>query len=185
MTMLTPRGVGVRRRRGRTGRRVVGVVLALALLGGAGFAAWWFGLRDRGAAANCPAPVPTGTATPRPAALPAKRVTVNVYNATSRRGLAAEVAVELRKRGFPVKAVANDPLERTVRGVAEVRRGARGAAGAQTVLAHAGGAAEVRDKRADASVDLVLGAAFRRLRTAAEAAAALAPGPAVTAPPGC
>jgi hypothetical protein len=105
-------------------------------------------------AASCTtAPVTAGA--PRPAT-----TTVNVYNATDRDGLAARTAAEVRKRGFVVATVANDPLQRTVAGTAEVRYGPTGVAKAKLVLALVKGAKPSRDARTDASVDLVLGQKF-------------------------
>ena len=123
----------------------------------------------------------------------AKDVRVNVYNATDRRGLASQVATLLRKRGFRVGTVDNDPLKRTVTGAAEVRSSRLGTAAARTVTAQlapagqVGAAPEVTavpDQRADASVDLVLGAAWHGLRPPADAAAALSPTP-QPVPSGC
>ena len=67
----------------------------------------------------CPAHSPishsTASAPPTPAT-----TTVNVYNASSKNGLAARTAAELRERGFVIGEVRNDPLRRKV-AVAEVR----------------------------------------------------------------
>ena len=194
MSMLTPRGTGARkpgRRGGATSRHGTLLLVALLALALAG-TAWWVVRRtpseDVAAAARptCPAPSPT------PTVVPVTAVTVNVYNATARRGLAGEVAAQLRKRGFRVKKVDNDPLNRTVTGPAEVRSSKAGTDAARTVVAQVAppsqaGAAHVvavPDQRADASVDLVLGAAFHGLQPPAAAAAALRPTPQPT-PSGC
>ena len=105
---------------------------------------------------------PTGKATARTPA----QVTVNVYNATERNGLAAKTATEIRKRGYRVSTVSNDPLQRTVTIPAEVRYGTSGTASAKLVLTLVKGAKAVRDSRADASVDLVLGEKFTALTPA-------------------
>jgi LytR cell envelope-related transcriptional attenuator len=125
---------------------------------------------------SCP---PTRT----PAAVVAAHdVRVNVYNATKRHGLATQVAQQLRQRGFVVAKVENDPAGRTVIGIAQVRASASGPA--RTVGAQVASFVAVADQRKDASVDLVLGADFRSLRTAAAAAAALSPSPSPR-PSGC
>jgi hypothetical protein len=111
-------------------------------------------------------------------------IRVNVFNATEQRGLATRVATELTRRGFRVGKVDNDPLERQVTGAAEVRNSASGAAAARTVSAQVGQVVAVPDRRPNASVDLVLGAAFRTLQPVAAAAAALSVTPA-PAPSGC
>jgi hypothetical protein len=90
-------------------------------------------------------------------------VSVNVYNATDRDGLAAGAAEQLRGRGFRVLTVANDPLHGKVAGPAEVRFGKSGRPGAQVVQRLVKGATAVRDARTDASVDLVLGRTFTTL----------------------
>jgi hypothetical protein len=120
-------------------------------------------------------------------------VKVNVYNATDKRGLASQVATQLRRRGFVVKKVDNDPPGRTVTGAAEVRSSALGAGAARTVTAQVAPAGQVGaapavtavpDQRKDATVDLVIGAAWHGLRPPADAAAALSPTP-HPVPSGC
>lgn len=176
MSMFTPPGVGgrPRGRRSPTRRRLLVVVLALVTIVAASWAAWTVSSTER--------PPPRGT--PRPSCpepsptlpvLPAAEVRVNVYNATDQRGLAARVAAEMERRGFRVKKIDNDPLERTVTGAAEVRHSAAGAAAARTVAAQVGEVVSVPDEREGETVDLVLGAAFVRLQAPEQAAAALSP----------
>ena len=185
MSMLTPTGMGgrarQRRRHDRRGRALK-VLLALALLGGAGYGAWQTGWLDPVAAmagsgsevsaAACSPPAPSPMLPP---ALPPSEVTVNVFNATGRMGLAAEVASELRARGFVVAAVSNDPLTRTVMGVAELRHSTPGDAAARTVAAQVQGATVAPDQRTDASVDLVMGTAYLGMVTPEEALVRLSP----------
>ncbi len=104
--------------------------------------------------------------TTKPVAPTAADVTVNVYNATDRGGLAAKTAAEMRKRGFKVATVANDPLRRNIPGPAEVRYGASAGPDSKLVLALVKGAKAVRDGRPDTSVDLVLGEKFTALAAA-------------------
>jgi hypothetical protein len=168
---------------------VLAVLVTVALVAGA----WWSQQRsdDDGVVAapkpSCPAPSPT------PTVVPAASIRLNVYNATEQRGLAGQVATQLRKRGFRVKKIDNDPLKRAVTGAAEVRHSAAGADAARTVVAQVapkgqvGAAAEVTDvpdQRKAATVDLVIGAAWNGLRPPADAAAALSPSPQPT-PSGC
>jgi hypothetical protein len=158
--------------------RLIGLVVTVALLVGVGVWAWWFLVKPpppKQAAQTCPTPSVVTPAAVRPAS--PRTVHVNVYNSTSRSGLAAGVAAALRARGFVVVKVANDPLHRHVTGVAEVRHAARGASGARTVSAHLGSVVDVPDSRKDATVDVVLGAAFTALKTPAQAAAALKAAP--------
>lgn len=195
MSMLTPPGSGARKpvRRG-VGRAPVGTLaLMVVLTVGLAGTAWWISRGDPGADVvattrpGCPTPGPP------PAVGPPGAIRLNVYNATERRGLATRVAAQLRRRGFRVERVDDDPLRRTVRGAAEVRFGPAGARPARTVVAQlapsgqVGAAAEVGsapDKRRGGSVDLVLGTAFAGLRPPAEAAAAAQPTP-QPVPSGC
>jgi hypothetical protein len=153
-----------RRRRALTTLAVVALML---------FFAFWYAYsyyRD----SNNPKAAPTTTCTTTAAAKPTGKatartpaqVTVNVYNATERNGLAAKTATEIRKRGYKVSTVSNDPLQRTVTIPAEVRYGTSGTASAKLVLTLVKGAKAVRDSRADASVDLVLGDKFTALTPA-------------------
>ena len=186
MSMFTPRGEGARplRRRGTgAGRRIAVVAIALLVLVSLAAVAWETASDDEPAVKATPRPS-CPTPSPVASALAPGRVKVNVYNATDRRGLAARVAGELKRRGFKVAKIDNDPLKRTVTGSAEIRHSTQGVAAARTVAAQVGTVVAVPDKRTDASVDLVLGAAFIRLVTPAEAAAALSPSPEPT-PSGC
>ncbi len=100
-----------------------------------------------------------------------RQVTVNVFNATDRRGLAAATAQLVREHGFAVAAVKNDQGASPVPQSAVVRYGADGEAGAQQVLALVPGAVPVLDSRDDASVDLVLGDGYTGLASLAPTAA--------------
>jgi hypothetical protein len=186
MSMFTPPGVGGSkrvRRRGRHGHgRTVLTALIVATVVAAGATWWWNNHKDTEATAaprpTCP---PTQSAPP---VVAARDVHLNVYNATKRRGLAGEVAKQLRKRGFVVAKIENDPTSRKVTGIAEVRANTSSSAAVRTVGAHVASFVAVRDTRKDPSVDLVLGPAFRTLRTPAAAAAALKPTPSPR-PSGC
>lgn len=184
MSMFTPAGVGARRpgRRSGAGRRVLVVAVALLAIVGGSWAAWRAGAGAEDVRAepapSCPAPTPT------PTVVPAAEITVNVYNASERRGLAARVAGELTKRGFIVKKVDNDPLKRAVTGAAEVRHSEAGAGAASTVAAQVGDVVSVPDQRRKATVDLALGAGFTKLLTPEQAAAILSPTP-EPVPAGC
>ena len=177
MSMLTPRGdrpPSGRSAGGGAAARVIGLVVTVVLLAAVGFGAWWFLVKPappKDTGSPCPTP---SVVTPQAVAAPAPRaVRVNVYNSTTRSGLAARVAALLRARGFVVVKVANDPLRRHVTGVAELRHSDRGVAPARTVAAHVGAVVDVPDSRKDATVDVVVGSGFVALRTPAQAAAAL------------
>ncbi|MGN6599880.1 MAG: LytR C-terminal domain-containing protein [Actinomycetes bacterium] len=178
MSMMTPRGFDPRRSRGgrHVLRHAIVLTLAVLLLVGAGFSAWWFALRDTttsvAAVPNCP--VPTVTVTAKPVALPPAKVKVNVYNAGCVAGLAGRVSKDLTARGFQVAEVANDPKKAALTTPVELRFGPTGYAAAQTLLTEVKNAHIVVDDRANAIVDVVLGDSFTSLVPAPTAAKALA-----------
>ncbi|MFC8501562.1 LytR C-terminal domain-containing protein [Pedococcus sp. NPDC057267] len=145
-------------RRARRRRALITLGLVALML----FFAFWYAYsyyRSDNTRRAAPRPVCTTAATaPQPA-----DVTVNVYNATTRDGLAKKTAAEVRKRGFLVATVSNDPLQKKVTGPAEVRYGPSGKKEAALVLQLVKGAKGVQDARNDSSVDLVLGATYKAL----------------------
>ncbi|MFD9565469.1 LytR C-terminal domain-containing protein [Streptomyces sp. NPDC059994] len=203
MSMLTPPGMGGKyritgdkyprmrrpRRRGRLLLAAVAAVVALGLIG------WGtiqlidvFGGSDdtkketAGAKQDCaPSPSPstaTATAAAAAAALPKPaQITVNVYNATPRGGLAKETADELKKRGFAIGKVGNAPEEydKKVTGNG-ILLGAPGATrGMFSVLGtQLKGTTQKTDARSTPDVDLILGSTFQTLDPAQQAATALA-----------
>jgi hypothetical protein len=188
MSMLTPPGMGGRRkvrRRGRSGHRGRTIVVLLLVATAIGAGALWLWKADPATTAATVPPRPSCPPTvSAPAVVAAGDVRVNVYNATKRHGLASEVATQLRLRGFVVGKVENDPAGRAVTGVAEVRATSSAGGPTRTVGAQVASFVAVPDQRKDASVDLVLGQAFRTLRSPAAAAAAMSPTPSAR-PAGC
>jgi len=142
------------------------------------FFAFWYAYSYYRASGANDAATPTTTETCRPfdPKVPsAATTTVNVFNATTKNGLAARTAAELRERGFVIGEVRNDPLKRKVATV-EVRHGAAGRSRAPLLVPLGGkGAKAVADGRKDASLDFVLGNGFT----------ALAPTPSPTGLPMC
>lgn len=132
-----------------------------------------------------PEPCVTVTVTPG-AGLPSPaQVTSNVYNATDRTGLAASTAEELQIRGFLIGVIDNDPLAKTITGVAEIRHGPSGEQAARLMAFYLPGAELVDDGRTDATIDTVLGAAYTSVAPQSEVDAALAaPSPSPSGP-GC
>ncbi|MFQ6172108.1 LytR C-terminal domain-containing protein [Oryzobacter sp. R7] len=149
-----------RRRRQRRTLVTFGVVL-LAL-----FFAFWYALsyyQADSAARSSRTPAPTCVPFD-PKALTPQKVTVNVYNSSTRTGLAGAVSKDLAERGFTIGRVANDPSSRKAPSVAEVRHGPAGKAHAALVAsALPKGTKVVADKRKGAGVDVALGAKFTRL----------------------
>ncbi|MFJ5546973.1 LytR C-terminal domain-containing protein [Streptomyces sp. NPDC093225] len=188
MSMLTPPGMGgkyrvtgtayprMRRpRRRRIVLAILGSILALGLLGygtlqlidvfrgddkktAAGHGKDCTGTTRARTAAASAAPA---VALPEPA-----QITVNVYNATPRSGLAKAVGDELRKRGFKVGKVGNAPatFDKKVAGTGILLGSPKTDKAAYSVLgAQLTGATQQTDTRATADVDLILGTAFKEL----------------------
>ena len=136
-------------------------------------------------AAPEPEPCVTVTVTPGAGLPSAAQVTTNVYNATDRTGLAASTAEELQVRGFLIGVIDNDPLAKTITGVAEIRHGPSGEQAARLMAFYLPGAELVDDGRKDATIDTVLGAAYTSVAPQSEVDAALAaPSPSPSGP-GC
>lgn len=200
MSMLTPPGMGgkyritgnayprMRRPRGR--RRLV---VAMAALTAAGVFGWgtlelvdvFTGNHQAGAAEKpgCDRRKTTREAdrAVRAAAPPlpdAGAIKVNVYNATPRSGLAKRAADELKKRGFKIGKVDNAPAEydKKVTETAVLIGGPEAKPAFSVLGAHLAGTRTVEDRRKDATVDLVIGRAFKDFappKSAAEAITAL------------
>lgn len=142
------------RRQRRTTVTIVVVVLGLA-------AAFYYAssyFRDTAPPAAAACSTVKAEAPLRPA-----DVSVNVYNATKRNGLAGATSKLLAERGFKIKKVANDPLKKKITKVAEIRYGSTGKPSAELLAKHVPGAVLVKDKRKDDSVDLVIGNAWKQL----------------------
>jgi len=149
-----------RSRRARRRRALITLgIVALMLF----FAFWYAYSYYQNSNSSRAAASPSCTATATATAKTPSQVTVNIYNATDRSGLAAKTASEVRKRGFKVSTVSNDPLQKDVTVAAEVRYGTTGTASAKLVMALVKGSKAIKDSRTDSSVDLVLGAKFTAL----------------------
>jgi len=93
--------------------------------------------------------------------LPNSKVTVHVFNATGRTGLAKSVADQLKARGYKVGKV--DNAQTRYIGTAQVISGSAGQAAAFNIQRNVAGTDYYRDDRSDASVDLVLAPGFKEL----------------------
>jgi len=160
------------RRRKRRRATITLSLVSLMIVGSFAYAAAYFQGWVAAAPPSSLASPPCQAADPADAAdaavaLTPSAVTVNVYNATNRDGLARSAAKSLRTQGFTIGEIANDPLVKRIAGVGEVRHGQLGTAGATLVAKRLPGAKLVLDKRTDDSVDLVLGNRFSALRTPA------------------
>jgi LytR cell envelope-related transcriptional attenuator len=172
--------------RSRTKRRrkliAAGVFGALVVGAGAYGVVTLVGSDSRSTTAACPAKA-NATANANPAAVirpsaagsgqvTAAQITLNVYNATGRQGLAASTAKQLKSRGFTIGKVANDPLKANLTVAAEVRGAVTSAM--HMVAAEVIGSQLRSDTRTDGSVDLVLGAGFTALASPQQVEATLA-----------
>ncbi|MEU0068963.1 LytR C-terminal domain-containing protein [Streptomyces sp. NPDC006332] len=197
MSMLTPPGMGGKyritgdkyprmRRSRRRGRLALAAVASAAALGLIGWGTLqlidvFTGGGKKAAAAGSKADCGTratpsasaGAAVPEP-----RRITVNVFNATSRSGLAKQTADELKKRGFKIGDVGNATKEydKKVKGTGMLLGPASSLNTSLPVLATQLGTAERRTDaaRKGTDIDLVLGNGFKTLTTKKDADKALA-----------
>ncbi|MFE9404400.1 LytR C-terminal domain-containing protein [Streptomyces sp. NPDC006530] len=195
MSMLTPPGMGGKyrikgdayprmrrpRKRGRLVLALVGAVVALGLIGWGTIQlidVFGGGGKSRAAAHQKPCPAPSASTAAAPQALPKPaQITVNVYNATPRGGLAKAVADELKKRGFAIGKVGNAPSEydKKVPGNGVLLGAPAAARGPFSVLgAQLKGATQKTDTRDTQDVDLILGTTFANLNTPKDADTTLA-----------
>jgi hypothetical protein len=164
----------VRPRGRRSGRRPLAPLIFLLVLAIAALGVWWKVFGDA-AAEEDREKAACAVASTAPPQLDPATVRLRVFNATDTAGLAQQVGDQLRARGFTVEEVANDPTEREVTGVGEIRHGPRGADAAAYVELYLPGAGDWPDTRADDRVDFVIGPEFVALPSPEEVAAVLEP----------
>ena len=168
---------------------IFGVLLAALALAGLGAAAVFTGSLNLPVFARefAAEPSPTATQDPYPCppagALPVAygQISVKVFNATSRVGLAGATAASLAELGFVI--VTKENALATYDGKARIIFGTAGVAQAYTLAAHVDGAVLVLDARTDATVDLALGAEFAELNPIDKVV--LDPAVPLVAPEGC
>ncbi len=136
-------------------------------------------------ASSNPSPCVTTTTTPAETLPGPSRVRINVFNATGTTGLAGKTAKELGSRNFKVVKVANDPREKKITGIAQIRYGTKGEQSAQTLLFQVPGAELVHDGRKGKTVDLAMGEQFTGLAPVDDVAARMAVPTPVVSGPGC
>jgi hypothetical protein len=142
-------------------------LLALSILTGI---VWWRVLHraesSTGTASN---PTPSQSARCRPGSKAVKlpspaSVTVTVLNGAGREQLAGKVSAQLKSRGFTTGTPGNAPAQT---GVAEIRYGTPGRAGATLLSFYLPGAKLAAGSRRDAKIEVVLGSGFQSLASAA------------------
>lgn len=149
-------------------RHGVVLVFLTVLLAAAAFSGWmvlskqWVipGLEPEASApvdASCPTTIITYAEN--------SSVTVNVYNATGKAGLASKVAAQLRDRDFKIGAVGNQRLRYDAT-IGVVISGVNGRSEALSVQRNVAGLQYVTDiRRKDKTVDVILGSQFKRMST--------------------
>ncbi|MEE6273955.1 LytR C-terminal domain-containing protein [Georgenia sp. MJ206] len=165
---------------------LITMLLAVALVAGA----MWSGVLPSPVARPFSTPAPTEEAQafspcPPPDALPVPfgEITANVYNGTTRGGLAATTASQLSQFGVVISSEANNPGGR-YSGTAQIVTGPIGITSAYTVAALIPDAVvALESDRTDQTVDVVLGDAFESVLT--PETAAVDPTMPLEAPAGC
>jgi hypothetical protein len=164
-----------RRRQAWTFVTLVSLVLVVGIVSLGHAMRWWTVGGEHVRAVRVPCPAET--------AEDPEDVTLGVYNATPRFGLARSVARELQARGFRVNTITNDDSGRPVTAAALVRHGPYGRLAARSVAAQVVGPVTIEnDGRGTDTVDLVLGTAYRAMVPRPQASQAIAP---VPTPVGC
>jgi hypothetical protein len=164
--------------RARQRRRRSLITLGIVLLGL--FFAFWYALSYYQSGDSAIGSANSGpTCTPYdPKAVTPPNTSVNVYNASTRNGLAASVSKSLAARGYVIGKVANDPSSRKAPTVAEIRYGSSGDARAKLLLTALPKDSKLhKDKRKGATVDLVLGAKFTTLVPVSTSTVPMCPAP--------
>lgn len=160
-------------RRHRRWPTILAVVLVMVLVVGLGVAGWWW-WTNRNDSNDQAAPKPTKVChtptveqpkdIPEPAA-----VDVNVQNGTDQAGLAIDTADNLALVGFNVVGIGNTD-ESVKKGVAVVRYGPNGFAGAVRLASYLHGATlEPIDQRKGPMVDFWIGPDFSGLASSKQA----------------
>ncbi|QHC33496.1 LytR family transcriptional regulator [Streptomyces sp. HF10] len=168
------------RRRGRLVAAVLASVCTLGLLGWGTLElidVFSGGGSTADAAKRCPAKSRTDAARAATAhggkvPTPPGRITVNVFNATARTGLAKDTADQLKKRGFKIGDVGNAgaDYDKKVKGAGVVLGPTSAVDTSLPVLgAQVAGAEQRPDGRKGATLDLILGDGFKGLVKAADA----------------
>lgn len=165
------------------------IILGVLVIAAVVVVTWTLLADDQGrvgnAAASC-GPSQTPAATKIPAE---KAVTLNVYNATDRDGLAQATAQELQARGFKIGQISEDPLQKVIPSSAELRYGPAEVGAAQLLRAYVPGATSAfdinRTSGAQANtIDLVLGNKYTQLNTPSQVKEAIVALGDPSAPPG-
>jgi hypothetical protein len=162
------------RRQTKTFLGVFGFVLLIGLVAFGNWQQWWtIGGSSSAAATICP----TQTV------MDPELTNINVYNGTTRNGLAAAVAKELQKRKFRVLSIGTEEHKKPLKSVLVVRYGPAGKLAAHTVsLQFPAKVTMVDDEREDEAIDIVIGDKYKGMVPGKKALAAIQP---IAEPQGC
>jgi hypothetical protein len=155
-------------------RRPLPAVIALAALLLLTAIVWWRVLnRDSGSSATssstCSSTTPNGPTLPAP-----NLVTVQVLNSTSRQGIADKVRSTLVNDGFnSPNPAANDQRKTPIHGVAQIRYGPKGRAGAKLLHYYFPKAKLVATRSKSPTVVVSLGERYQGVATSSAVTAAL------------
>lgn len=147
-------------------------LLALLLLAGL---VWWRVL-NRSKSAEAAKPCPSPTATRQVTILPAtSSLTLQILNATNRKGIAGRARAAMSAAGFLVPAPAgNDPRNlNKIRNVGQIRYGPAQAKGATLVQLYLPGSSLVRTTSRSGTIVVSLGRRYTTLASRTAVAAAL------------
>jgi len=135
---------------------------------------WWtIGGDDRVVAVSCPIQT----------VIDPELTNVNVYNGTTRNGLAAAVAKELQRRKFRVMSIGTEEQNKPLNTILLVRYGPQGKLAAHTVaLQFPSKLKMTEDDREDDTIDIVVGEKYKAMVSAKKGVAAITP---ATKPRGC
>jgi hypothetical protein len=158
-----PRFRPVDRRKRIRAVSIVGVAVVVI-----GTGAWAFGVNHK-------SPPSAGCELETYVPPPVQHTKVNVYNGTLKAGFAEQVADQLRKLGFTIGQIANDPLRRKIRGTGEIRYGDDGIPQANALWPWETGMLPVFDRRNGADIDFVIGAKFETVFDAPKPPPAILP----------
>jgi hypothetical protein len=159
-----------------TARRPLPALVFLLVLSVLTAIVWWRVLHRNDSSSNAsPVTVQPARCTPGAKGIsvpPPVGVTVVVLNGAGRDQLATQVSTQLKARGFKTGTPSDAPSP--LNGVAEIQFGKAGKAGATLLNFYLPGATMVTETRSDATVTLVLGAAYKSLASQPTVNAAVA-----------
>jgi hypothetical protein len=167
-SVVVPAPTRVRSRRRRQTYTFLGLFGFVVLIGLVALGNWfqWWSLGGEAQAVSVTCPVQKFTVP--------SLTKVNVYNGTTRSGLASAVARELQRREFHVLAISTERQSKPITSIGLIRYGEPGLEAAHTIAAEFPGKVKlVDDGRDSRTVDLVIGDKYKGMQSRAKAKAAI------------